>query len=491
MIKKLLNIWSDKKNDELEEKDKMHKLEMEQQEEKLKQEELKKRLSYEILDLLWSEWVFIVEDIQKWTIIKSNEIWKYIVKKATWKQIIDGRTSIHEFHSTPERSKRILSSMNPWEKRNNTIIKFGKNYFESTSNYIKIWDNDFYIWIFKDITQQIQEVEQINVLRDSLEPLYNFIDFYSQLWTSLKMTSLKIKFSKENVWKQKNISHDVLINALKRLDEDLNIFSSVVWTNTNIWDIADKINLISLNGSIEAARLWEDGRWFVVIAEETRNTANKASDLVKWWIKQLNQAIENSEKETEILKKDIWDILDEKKTEESLNEIISSSDSLLAELRNNVMWLHFKLESLIKNLKVFYEEKLTWEEKLKAKVLMTKFDHLLFIIKLNSYILTWEGFNVSDYETCELGKTIYSESTYSFLDNWKENATYKKLEKEHKIFHDFAKNIKYDIDNFIKNQDFNELKSINEQTNYSLRHQKDKVIQLIEELANEIGSTWY
>jgi methyl-accepting chemotaxis protein len=68
----------------------------------------------------------------------------------------------------------------------------------------------------------------------------------------------------------------------------------VLEVTTQIADIAERINLISLNASIEAAHAGEAGKGFAVVADEVRNLASRTSRGVESMMKQITAMNENT-----------------------------------------------------------------------------------------------------------------------------------------------------------------------------------------------------
>lgn len=455
-------------------------------EDELKSSLVKQEIAYSILDLISDSWVYVIDDIQAWTINYSNRFWKEIAEKATWKKIQDWRTSIHEFHRTPERSKWILSKMNGWEKNENTTLTVWDTTFKSSSNALNINWKMYYVWIFKDVSNEINEINQINKLREIMMELYKIIEFYSALWTSLQITYKTITDTKWDIIKQKEFINSVLEKSLSKLMSDLKIFEEVIENNSEVWKISANLNLLALNWSIEAARSWDAGRGFSVVADETRNTATKTSELMQWAIERLTESINISKIEASKMELDINGVISDDSIEKQIEWLVEIIQFVLKDLNLNLKWFNNILNDLISTLKNFYKTKLKWKEKAKAILQMTRFDHLLFVVKLNNLIIWTETFKVTDHRSCELWKFLYWNELIQYISNWNNNPKYKQLLDKHQKFHEFAKEIEDKAREYERNSDIELLKNINNMTNNTLKLMVWEILDMIDQLTEDI-----
>jgi methyl-accepting chemotaxis protein len=83
----------------------------------------------------------------------------------------------------------------------------------------------------------------------------------------------------------------VFLNAVRVVEKTA---VSVLGVTNQIADIADRINLISLNASIEAVHAGEAGKGFSVVADEVRNLAFRTSQGIESMMKEINAMNEST-----------------------------------------------------------------------------------------------------------------------------------------------------------------------------------------------------
>ncbi len=135
--------------------------------------------------------------------------------------------------------------------------------------------------------------------------------------------------SMDGVVKKTNISTEILekveetILAIKAQSDKIRETISI------IVDIAEQINLLSLNASIEAARAGDHGKGFAVVADEVGKLANLTGDSIKGIEEVLRQSEEKTTAGVDIIKQASSNI------KEMINQMLASSKEI-DELRDNI-----------------------------------------------------------------------------------------------------------------------------------------------------------
>lgn len=122
-----------------------------------------------------------------------------------------------------------------------------------------------------------------------------------------KIMTEEIKERAGVIEKDSSEAYDIAINLSRQYEKNLNksienaeIVESVGKMTKVISDIAEQINLLSLNASIEAARAGEQGRGFAVVATEIGKMAGDTAQIVK----EIQNTIEDVKRAFELLTSD-------------------------------------------------------------------------------------------------------------------------------------------------------------------------------------------
>ncbi|MDR5588425.1 methyl-accepting chemotaxis protein [Clostridium aquiflavi] len=158
--------------------------------------------------------------------------------------------------------------------------------------------------VIKDSVKNISEsmlnssatTEEVNA---SVEEVNSSISLLSQETIKSHDMAKDIKVRAYNIEKMSNDSYnkatslsEVHETNLKQSIENAKIVENIGAMAKAISDIAEQVNLLSLNASIEAARAGEQGKGFAVVASEIGNLATQTSDTVKEIIETISKVQE-------------------------------------------------------------------------------------------------------------------------------------------------------------------------------------------------------
>ena len=262
-------------------------------------------------------------------------------------------------------------------------------------------------------------------------------------------------------------------NIEKKVDEIRNVLNI-------IQEISDQTTLLSLNASIEAARVGEHGKGFMVVANEIK----KLSEYTKESVRTINKSMIELQNETDesslatkgIIKKlkigkleidNIASLINDsvefiKKIDEEISSIVATTEeqnaatsmfaeeltevsSEAAKIENICRSVGNKVYSLSKNVENIRSQILKKEIddlSIKEKIDIYKVDHLLWKWKIYNMLLGIDDIDAecaSDYKECRLGKWYYREENKEILDN----PIFKSIENPHINLHKKAKEAIY------------------------------------------------
>jgi methyl-accepting chemotaxis protein len=161
--------------------------------------------------------------------------------------------------------------------------------------------------IKEEASQQAQNIEQVtsiiaevssslytiasdaNKQSDILKNLEDIVNNLNSAMNILNNDAQQVIVAIRGVEKNAHDSENLVTNTAESSKHIASFFENIMNVIGLISDIAEQVNLLSLNASIEAARAGEHGRGFAVVAEEISRLADRTSQNLKEISKIINE----------------------------------------------------------------------------------------------------------------------------------------------------------------------------------------------------------
>ncbi|NJD52100.1 MAG: hypothetical protein FIB07_04465 [Candidatus Methanoperedens sp.] len=183
--------------------------------------------------------------------------------------------------------------------------------------------------------QQSNKIENINEIVNEMSLIKQQVTVGSERTAQVTKDSNNtakelLQKSKDLMNKIKDIQNSVNKSAvvIKNLDSSSEKIGEIVGVITNI---ADQTNLLALNAAIEAARAGDHGKGFAVVAnevkklaEESRNSANEITGLIRGIQQETKKAVNNMDHGTKTVTDGIGTI---DSTISSIDSIVEASEN--------------------------------------------------------------------------------------------------------------------------------------------------------------------
>ncbi|MCP4137187.1 MAG: hypothetical protein GY754_39830 [bacterium] len=209
---------------------------------------------------------------------------------------------------------------------------------------------------FEEISSTVEELlsssdrisdvagEQVEANSNMKFTMEEFFEIKEQ--TKLKLNASLVNI--ETVVNQTNVGNDILEKVETTIMEIKGQSDKIGETIKVIIDIADQINLLSLNASIEAARAGEHGKGFAVVADEVGKLASLTGDSIKEIDSVLAINAEKIDSGVSIIKDASENI------KNMIDEMLQSSEKI-NDLRDNIFLEEKFLKGIDKQMKMNVE----------------------------------------------------------------------------------------------------------------------------------------
>ena len=178
--------------------------------------------------------------------------WIYSTLKASTKITDDVDTIYHSCEVSESASNKIKETFNQFDKQSKEVV-----------SHMEVLQN-----IAEDTYQTHQNIQHLS--RKAAKYAKETGDFIQSGSNSITETVAILENMNQHIESVTAMSNE-LVDKVKAVDNMANL----------ITDLAENINLLSLNASIEAARAGDAGRGFAVVATQINKLADQSSDYAK------------------------------------------------------------------------------------------------------------------------------------------------------------------------------------------------------------------